>query len=117
MGVPIVAQWVEDPTLSQNAGFWFFLGWGLHLWHIEVPRPGVRSKLQLLAYAIATAISDLSCVCNLHYSSWQRQTFNPLSEATDQTCSLMVPSQIHFHCATTITSRMQVWDFLLCLSG
>ena len=27
------------------------------------------------------------------------QILNPLSEARDQTCNLMVPSQIRFHCA------------------
>ena len=38
---------------------------GLHLWYVEVPRLGVKSELQLLAYAIATAIWDLSRVCDL----------------------------------------------------
>ena len=33
---------------------YFLLVW-LHLWHIEVPRLGVKSELQLLAYATATA--------------------------------------------------------------
>ena len=37
---------------------------------------------------------------SLHHSSQQHQILNPLSEARDQTCNLMVPSQIHFHCAT-----------------
>ena len=31
---------------------------GPHLWHVEVPRLGVESELQLLAYAIATATLD-----------------------------------------------------------
>ena len=34
----------------------FFLGGGLHLQHMEVPRLGVQSELQLLAYATATAM-------------------------------------------------------------
>ena len=32
-------------------GFPFFLGFlGSHSWYVEVPRPGVESELQLLAY-------------------------------------------------------------------
>ena len=46
-----------------------------------------------------------SHVCNLHHSSQQRQILNPLSKARDQTCNLMVPSQIHFRCTTTGTPR------------
>ena len=34
------------------------------------------------------------------HSSQQRQILNPLSKVRDQTCNLMVPSWIHFHCAT-----------------
>ena len=47
----------------------FFCFLGLYLWHMEVPRLGVQSELQLLAYAIATVIWDPSRVCNLHHSS------------------------------------------------
>ena len=78
--------------------FWFFLG--LRLWHVEVPRLGVEPELQLLAYSIATAMPGLSCICDLHHSSWQRQILNPLSKAGDGTCNLMVPCSICFHCAT-----------------
>ena len=39
--------------------------------------------------------------CDLHHSSQQRQILNPLNEASDQTCNLMVPSWICFRCATT----------------
>ena len=42
---------------------------GLHLRHMEVSRLGVESELQLPAYTIATAIKDLSCVCDLYHSS------------------------------------------------
>ena len=41
----------------------------LHLWHMDVPRLGVRLELQLLTYATAIAMRDLSHVCNLHHSS------------------------------------------------
>ena len=55
--------------------FFFYLG--LHLKHMEVCRLWVKSELQLPAYTTATAMWDPSQVCNLHHSSWQRQTLNP----------------------------------------
>ena len=65
----------------------FFLGLfvflGPHLWHMEAPRPGVQLELQLPAYA--SAMPDLSHVCDLYHSSWQRWILNPLSEALDGT--------------------------------
>ena len=72
----------------------FFLG--LHLWHMEVPGLGVKSELQLLAYITATAMPDLSCICDLHHSSQQHHTLNPLNEARDRTRVLMDTSQIHY---------------------
>ena len=74
---------------------------GLRPRHIAVPRLGVQLELQLPAYATAT--SDLSHVCNLHHSSLQRGILNPLSEARDQTCNLLIPSWICFCCTTTGT--------------
>ena len=55
---------------------------------MEVPRLGVESELQLPACTPATAAAtpDLSRISDLHCSSRQRQIFNPLSEARDQTC-------------------------------
>ena len=47
-----------------------FLG-GAHPRHVKVPRLGVESELQLLAYATATAMPDPSCVFNLCHSSWK----------------------------------------------
>ena len=75
------------------------------MWHMEVPRLGVESELQLPAYTRAMAMPDLSHVCNLHHSSWQRWILNPLREARDGTHNLMVPSRIHFHCATMRTPQ------------
>ena len=61
---------------------------------MEVPRLGVESELQLLAYTTAIAMRDPSHVCDLHHSSGQRQIPDPLSEARDQTCILMDTSRI-----------------------
>ena len=70
---------------------------------MEVPRPEVGLELQLLAYATATAMPDLSLIISQHHSSWQLRIFNPLSKARDRTCVLMNASQIHFCRATTGT--------------
>ena len=70
---------------------------------MEVPRLGVQSELQLLAYTIATGTPNLSHVCDLHHSSWQHQIINRLSKARDQTYILMDASQIHFCRATAGT--------------
>ena len=70
----------------------FFLG--PHLQHMEVPRLGVEWELQLPATPIATR--DPGHVGNLHHSSWQLQTLNPLSNARDQTHILMDTSQVHY---------------------
>ena len=55
---------------------------------------GVESELQLLAYATAIAMPDLSLICSLHHSSQQHQVLNPLSKAWDQTHVLMDTSRV-----------------------
>ena len=65
--------------------------------HMEVPRLGVQSELQLLACATATARSDPSYVWDLHPRSRQCQILNPLSKAKDLTHILMDTSWICFH--------------------
>ena len=57
--------------------FFFFCFLGLHLWHVEIPRLGVESELQLPA--TATVSQCRSCVCDLHHSLWQCQI--PISAA------------------------------------
>ena len=47
---------------------------------MEVPDLGIELELQLLAYTTATAMQDLSHICDLHCSSQQRWNFNPLNE-------------------------------------
>ena len=56
---------------------------------MEVPRLGVESELQLLAYTTAAATPDLSCICDLPMSSQQHRILNPLSEAKGWTRILM----------------------------
>ena len=74
--------------------FFFFCSLGSYLWHMEVPRLGVKSELQVPAYTTATAMPDLSHVSDLHHSSWQ--CFNTLSGAGDQTRILMDTSGFVF---------------------
>ena len=76
--------------------FLFFI-LGPHVQHMEVPKLGVELELQLPAYTTATAMPDLSCVCDLHHSSWQRRILNPLSGARDQNCILMDTSQVCYY--------------------
>ena len=52
---------------------------------MEVPRLGVESELQLLAYVTAIATQDPSHVCNLYHSLQQRWMLNPVIEARNQT--------------------------------
>ena len=74
------------------AFFFFFLG--PHQQHMEVPRLGVNSELQLPTHTTATSTQDPSRICDLHHSSWQHQIFNPLSEAKDHTRILMDTRQV-----------------------
>ena len=58
----------------------------LHQWHMEVPRLGVESELQLPAYNTATVSPDLSHNCDLHNSSLQ--------------CWIIQVNQLIGHCDT-----------------
>ena len=70
---------------------------------MEIPRLGIESELQLPAYVTATAMQDLSHVCDLHHGSQQCQILNPLREARDRAYNLIVTSWICFCCTTTGT--------------
>ena len=62
-----------------------YLFLGPHLWHVEVPRLGVKLELQLQAYTIVTP--DPSHICDLHHSCgitrslthWARPGIKPAS--------------------------------------
>ena len=55
---------------------------------MEVPGLGVESELQLPAYTTATAMQDLSCVCDLCHSLEQHQILNPQREPRSGNCIL-----------------------------
>ena len=61
---------------------------------MEVPWQEVEFELQLLAYAKATAMPDLSRICDLHHSLWQHWIHNPLNKARDRTHILMDTSWV-----------------------
>ena len=56
---------------------------GPRVQHMEVPRLGVKLELQLPAYTTAIEIPGSSCVFDLHHSSQQYHTLNPLNGARD----------------------------------
>ena len=89
--------------------FLFFVFLGLHLQHMDVPRLGVKLDLQLLAYTAATAMWDLSRICDLCHSLWQSQILNPLIEARDWTHILMNTSWVRYYWAMEGTS----WPYLI----
>ena len=86
--------------------FFFFCFLVPQVQHMKFPRLGVKSELHLLAYATATATQDLSHVGDLHYSSWQCQILNPMSEARDRTHVLMDTSQAHYPLSHNRNSRV-----------
>ena len=69
---------------------------GPHLQHMEVPRLGVKSKLQLPAYTTAEAMPDPRHFCKLYKSSQQCWVLNPLSKARDETHTLMDASWVRY---------------------
>ena len=69
----------SNTMIVEDFSFFFFCFLG----HMEVPRLGIESELQLLAYATATATPAPSCICDLHQSSWEYWILNPLSKARD----------------------------------
>ena len=82
-----------------------FVFLGPHPWHLEVPRLGIETELQLPAYTKAIATWDPSHVCDLHHSSQQCQILNPLIEARDRTQILIDTSQVCYCWATMGTPR------------
>ena len=67
---------------------------GPPLGHIEVPRLGVKSELQLRVYTTAMATQEQSRLWDLHPNSRQHRILNPLSKARVRTCILMDTSPV-----------------------
>ena len=88
-----------------------------HLQHMEITRLGVELGLQLQACTTATAILNLSHVCNLHHSARQRWILNPLSGARDWTGILMDTSQVRYSWATTPGNSLFYFLFFGCTWG
>ena len=82
--------------ISPNSRFFlkFFLFFRANLQHKEIPRLGVKSELQLPAFATATATPDLSCIFDIHHRSQQHPILNPLTEPRDRTLILTDTSQV-----------------------
>ena len=103
----------EIDELNEGVGRWkvylfiYLVFCRPHLPPMDVPMLGVESELQLLAYTTATAMRNLSCICDLHHSSQQYHIINPHSKARDWTSFLMDASQIRFHWATKGTLKME----------
>ena len=100
--------WLLDYMASVCLVFFFFFfsffRAALHLTHMEVPRLGVEPELQLPAYTTAaTAMQELSHICNLHDNSRQCRILNPLSKARDRTWVLVDTSWVRYFSATTGT--------------
>ena len=75
----------------------FFVILGLQLKHMEVPRLGVKSELQLLASTTATVMQDLSCVCDLtpQFTSTPGSLTHWARSGIDRTCVLKDSSWVH----------------------
>ena len=69
---------------------------GPDLWHMEVPRLGVKLELRMLVYTTAIATQDPSHNDGLQCSLGWHQILNPLSEARDWSHILMHTSQVCF---------------------
>ena len=110
---------VKSEFQVNNTGFCFlFFVKGPHPRHMEIPRLGFESELQLLAYSTATAIPDPSPICNLYHNSGQCRILNPLSEARDQTCLLMGTSRVLNPLSHNGNSYMTFYLlFVYCLLG
>ena len=79
--------------------FWFCLGVCFGLFRATTMAHGSsQAKGQrepwMPAYTTASAIPDLSCICDLHYSLQQCRILNPPREARDRTHILMDIRQV-----------------------
>ena len=57
---------MENLRKGKMAVFFFFFFFGLHPWHMEVPRIEVKLELQLPVYTTAIETRDPYRICDLH---------------------------------------------------
>ena len=70
----MICVYIVDRNSRLNNLVFVLFCLGLHPRNMEVPRLGIKLELQLLA-TTAIAMPNLSCICDLHYSSWQPWIF------------------------------------------
>ena len=89
--IPVLLKCHRSHCATAGTPRFFFLSFlfsfvflGPHLRHMEVPRPGVESQLQLQAYSTATATPDPSCICEIAscrnarcLARWERPGIEP----------------------------------------
>ena len=99
--------------------FFSFSFWGLHLWHIEVCRLGVKSELQLSAYATVTAteMQDPSHICGLCHSNARSLTHWARSWIICQVLNMLSPNgnTSLFLISSLIFLTLPFYSFLLLL--
>ena len=86
--------WALNFQMTKFKTVFFLLFLGPHVRHMEVPGLGVKSELQLPAYATATATPDLSHICDQCCSLQRHRILNPWCQASDRTHILMDTSQV-----------------------
>ena len=84
LGLALAQECFTAPRVDSWAPFFFFF-LGSHPQHMEVPRLGIESELQLPASTSATAMQNPSRI----FDPRQCWILNPLIEARDRTCILM----------------------------
>ena len=83
----------EGVARSKRRETWlFFVFWGASVYGSSQARGRIRAAAVSLCHSNSN--SDLSCVCNLHHSSWQCWILSSLSEAWDWTRILMDTSRV-----------------------
>ena len=96
----------KSSILATNYFFFFFFFLLFRASHTAHGGSQARGRIRAAAASYSHSTTDPSSFCDLHHSSWQHWTLNPLSKARDLTCNLMVPSQICFNWATMGTPQI-----------
>ena len=95
-------------SLQLLFSFSFFLQ--LYSWHMKIPGLGVKSELQLKAYATATAMLDPSSICNLCRSLQQPWILNPPSRPGIKLTDSQTQCQILHLLSSNVNSNCSFLD-------